>query len=103
QRGKWDFTVLPFKPQLKGAPACGDYARARVRFYMDEELQKNAVIKQGQMIPATSYIVQPNDTLWGISRKFKVSVSDLMQWNGLRSSIININQVLTVVEPTYKP
>lgn len=34
QRGKWDFSVLPFKPELKGAKACGDYARAQIQGYM---------------------------------------------------------------------
>lgn len=41
QKGKWDFTVLPFKPKLKGAKECGDYARKRVKFYLgvaDEEV-----------------------------------------------------------------
>lgn len=30
QRGKWDFTRLPFAPELKGAKACGDRLRADV-------------------------------------------------------------------------
>lgn len=34
QRGKWDFTRLPFKPSLKGAKKCGDYMRERVEAYM---------------------------------------------------------------------
>jgi peptidoglycan hydrolase-like protein with peptidoglycan-binding domain len=34
QAGKWDFTRLPFKPELKGHKACGDYMRGRVREYM---------------------------------------------------------------------
>ena len=43
QRGKWDFTVLPFKPELKGAKACGDYMRTRVLAYMSP--------KETQVIP----------------------------------------------------
>lgn len=35
QKQKWDFTVLPFKPELKGATACGNYARARIKHYFD--------------------------------------------------------------------
>lgn len=38
QRGKWDFTVLPFKPELKGAKACGDYMRTRVQYYMQPDI-----------------------------------------------------------------
>ena len=30
QRGKWDITVLPFKPDLKGAKPVGDYIREKV-------------------------------------------------------------------------
>ena len=36
QRGKWDLTRLPFKPELRGAFAVGDYMRERVRFYATE-------------------------------------------------------------------
>ncbi len=32
------------------------------------------------------YKVKPGDTLWNISRKYKVSVRDLMRWNGMKSS-----------------
>lgn len=34
QKGKWDFTILPHKPELKGAAEIGDYARERVQFYL---------------------------------------------------------------------
>src|SRR6056297_1984673 len=34
QRGKWDFTRLPFKPEMRGAIPIGDYMRSRVRAYM---------------------------------------------------------------------
>ena len=37
QRGKWDFTVLPFRPGLKGATACGDYFRSRVISHMRQK------------------------------------------------------------------
>lgn len=30
QRAKWDYTVLPFKPELKGALAIGDYIRSLI-------------------------------------------------------------------------
>lgn len=30
QRGKWDFTRLPFDPSVRGAKACGDKLRAAV-------------------------------------------------------------------------
>lgn len=34
QRGKWDLTRLPFKPELRGALPVGDYLRERVKSYM---------------------------------------------------------------------
>jgi hypothetical protein len=34
QRGKWDITRLPFKPELRGAIPCGDYMRERVNAYL---------------------------------------------------------------------
>lgn len=43
QRGKWDFTVLPFKPKLKGAKVCGDYARERVLFYFQSKYNASPV------------------------------------------------------------
>jgi len=35
QRGKWDLTRLPHKPELRGAFAVGDYMRSRVRAYQE--------------------------------------------------------------------
>lgn len=34
QNGKWDLTRLPFKPELRGARAVGDYMRERVLHHM---------------------------------------------------------------------
>lgn len=31
QRGKWDITRIPFRPDLIGAKACGDFLRAEVK------------------------------------------------------------------------
>lgn len=42
QRGKWDFTVLPFAPELRGARACGDFMRARVQRYMNGQIEDPA-------------------------------------------------------------
>ncbi len=35
---------------------------------------------------ATTYVVQPGDSLWSISAKFHVSMAQLEAWNGLSSS-----------------
>lgn len=34
QRGKWDFTVIPFMPKLRGHRACGNEMRRRVKAYL---------------------------------------------------------------------
>lgn len=34
QRGKWDITRLPFKPEIRGAIPVGDYMRERVQSYL---------------------------------------------------------------------
>jgi len=34
QRGKWDYTRLPFDPQIKGARAVGDHIRERVSLFV---------------------------------------------------------------------
>jgi LysM repeat protein len=44
-------------------------------------------------------VVRSGDTLDGIAQRFATSASDLMAWNGLRSSRINAGQRLTVKAP----
>lgn len=43
-----------------------------------------------------TYIVQKGDTLWGISRKYGMTVDDLKKLNGLKSDIIRPGQKLRV-------
>lgn len=50
QRGKWDITRLPFKPELRGAIAVGNYMRKRVRAYMVQptpEQTNRPILRQG--------------------------------------------------------
>ncbi|MEZ4845702.1 MAG: LysM peptidoglycan-binding domain-containing protein [Bdellovibrionota bacterium] len=42
------------------------------------------------------YVVQSGDTLWTISRKFNVTVSELRKWNNIRRSSIFPGQKLTI-------
>ena len=48
---------------------------------------------------ADSYTVQQGDTLTQIAKKFNTTVSNLKQWNGLKSDQINVKQTLTVSKP----
>ena len=45
---------------------------------------------------STSYTVVKGDTLYSISRKFNVSVSDLQTWNHLINNTIYVNEALVV-------
>lgn len=52
---------------------------------------------------ATTYTVQPGDTLSGIASRFGVSVVDLAEWNAIANpNLIVIGQVLTI-GPTSSP
>ena len=48
---------------------------------------------------ASTYVVRSGDTLGAIAQRFGATASDLMAWNGLRSSRINAGQRLTVRAP----
>lgn len=50
--------------------------------------------------PSTqSYTVKSGDTLWSISRNYKVSTTDILQWNRLTSSTLYIGQKLVLKAP----
>lgn len=46
------------------------------------------------------YVVKKGDTLWGISKKYKITVNDLKNWNNLKGDLINIGQKLIVSKTT---
>jgi hypothetical protein len=64
----------------------------------------SAIMLSGIFIPraahaaeaATNYTVVSGDSLWKISTTFKVSVTDLKNWNGLTSDSIYVGQTLKV-------
>ena len=44
----------------------------------------------------TTYVVKNKDVLTNIAKQFGVEVADIKQWNGLRSSRINVGQKLDI-------
>ncbi len=41
-----------------------------------------------------TYVVQPGDSLYSIARRFNMTVTDIIRQNNLRSSLLNVGQVL---------
>ena len=62
--------------------------------YDKEVLGKN--YKEVKRDNSKEYIVSKGDTLYSISRKYGVSVSDLKSWNDLPDNTISIGQILKV-------
>jgi LysM repeat protein len=42
------------------------------------------------------YIVQKGDTLYSISRKFGTTVTDIIELNNLKTTVINVGQKLLI-------
>jgi len=57
----------------------------------------NYVPKQDDVnIIDSEYIVKSGDTLYSISKKYNVSIDDLIKENNLESTVLSINQVLSI-------
>ena len=83
------------KGRLKGYDGYLDLNRIISDFSFDRSSNN---IKQEK---DTSYIVKPGDTLWAISRKYKVTIEDLVRWNNIKNrDLIIVGQVLKTGEPS---
>lgn len=69
------------------------------------------VLKQTKTVATTSqnegktiiHIVEPKETLYAISRKYKVTVAQIQQWNHLTSTNIHTGQHLTIGTEASEP
>lgn len=55
----------------------------------------------GIQTQAEEIVVHKGDTLWGLSRKYDVSVSSIKEWNNLSSDVIHPNDSLEVSPVKY--
>ncbi|MBT8855490.1 C40 family peptidase [Lactobacillus delbrueckii subsp. bulgaricus] len=61
-----------------------------------------ALLTTGASALADSYTVVKNDTLWGLSKKYGVSVSDLKKANGISGHLIYVGQKLQIPTKSTK-
>lgn len=61
-----------------------------------------ALLTTGVSALADSYTVVKNDTLWGLSKKYGVSVSDLKKANGVSGHLIYVGQKLQIPTKSTK-
>ena len=53
-----------------------------------------AAIKPAEIVNV--HVVKKGDTLYSISKRYKISVTNLKKWNNLEDNILQIGQELTV-------
>lgn len=61
-----------------------------------------ALLTTGASALADSYTLVKNDTLWGLSKKYDVSVSDLKKTNGISGHLIYVGQKLQIPTKSTK-
>ena len=60
------------------------------------QILKVPVAVEEPVEPYTTYTVKSGDNLYAIARNYGVSVSDIMNYNGLTSNLLSIGQVLKI-------
>jgi membrane-bound lytic murein transglycosylase D len=65
---------------------------------------QNLVVFQAQVAPDNTtaapkrHTVQQGDTLWGIARRYRIKMNDLMRWNNLHpASVLQPGQRLNLI------
>lgn len=60
------------------------------------------VVRKPKQYEVFTHIIERGDTLYGISKKYGISVDEVMRLNGLKSTNLNIGQVINIRKPKTK-
>ena len=60
------------------------------------------VVRKPKQYDVFTHIIERGDTLYGISKKYGISVDEIMRLNGLKSTNLNIGQVINIRKPKTK-
>lgn len=87
--------VLYLRSKAPGMPRLKLAASAAVVTVVNS-ISTNMAQAEGQESAYLVHVVQPKETLYSISRKYTVSIADVLKWNNLPSDQINIGQQLRI-------
>jgi LysM repeat protein len=87
-----DYLVEGTKIYLKPLPQLKQYASAADPKVIPAKNQSQPASSSGTI----TYTVQPKENLYGISKKYGVTVDDLKKWNNLTSDNLQIGQQLII-------
>lgn len=60
------------------------------------------VVGQAILIPGSTYIVQPGETVWEIANRHSITEAQLLKANGLKSAVLRPGQKLQIPSPPKK-
>ncbi len=89
--------IIKENPQAKNL-RIGDVLRIPYK-----DFDKQAVLTAPQKSNAKKHIVQNKETLFSISKQYKVSVNELQQWNNLSDAGIKVGQEIWISKPDNSP
>ena len=60
------------------------------------------VVRKPKQYEVFTHIIERGDTLYGISKKYGISIDEIKRLNGLKSTNLNIGQVINIRKPKTK-
>ncbi len=84
--------------QLKTANGLtGSYVRVGQKLKVQSNATKVAQLPTGANGKTLTHSVKSGETLWSLSKKYGVKVSDIIKWNNLKANQVQANQKLKIV------